>query len=118
MHSSSFACTSREDFASSGERGRELAEEDAATLSSVIAPLEFIDVKIMKRITNLKFQSRRFVQAAMNSVKPRQLRAFDDAEVALRARAECLKRFLVSVALAGRQCDVIGIEFDNDSSQR
>jgi len=45
MRSSSFACTSREDFARSGEGGRELGEDDAATRSSVIAPSGVADVR-------------------------------------------------------------------------
>ena len=47
----------------------------------------------------------------------RDLHTFNDAEVALRARAECLKRLLVSLAFVGRQRDIIAVEFNNDSPQ-
>ena len=43
------------------------------------------------------------------------LRSFNDAVVAFRAGAECLKRLLVSLAFMSRQRDVIAVEFDNDS---
>src|SRR5262245_46399425 len=42
------------------------------------------------------------------------LHTFHDAEVALRAGAECLKRLLVSLALVSRTGDVIAVEFDKD----
>src|SRR5262249_55700323 len=42
------------------------------------------------------------------------LRTFHDAEVALRAGAECLKRLLVSLAFVSRPGDVIAVEFDKD----
>jgi hypothetical protein len=35
------------------------------------------------------------------------LRAFDDAIVAFRAGTECLKRLLVSLAIAGREGDIM-----------
>src|SRR5262245_40864936 len=44
----------------------------------------------------------------------RYLRAFHDAEVAIRAGAKCLKRPLVSLAFVSRAGDVIAVEFDND----
>jgi hypothetical protein len=43
------------------------------------------------------------------------LRPFNDAVVAFRAGAECLKRLLVSLAFVSRQRDVIAVELDNDS---
>jgi hypothetical protein len=49
----------------------------------------------------------------MKSVRFRQsLRSFDDAEVALCAGAECLKRLSVSLAFVCRQGDFIAVEFD------
>src|SRR5262245_54879385 len=42
------------------------------------------------------------------------LHTFHDAEVALRAGAECLKRLLVSLAFVSRPGDVIAVEFDKD----
>ena len=48
----------------------------------------------------------------------RRLHTFHDAEVALRAGAECLKRLLVSLAFVSRQCDVIAVEFDDDGPLR
>src|SRR5262245_45339424 len=42
------------------------------------------------------------------------LRTFHDAEVPLRAGAECLKRLLVSLAFVSRPGDVIAVEFDKD----
>src|SRR5215831_7067037 len=42
------------------------------------------------------------------------LYTFHDAEVALRAGAECLKRLLVSLAFVSRPGDVIAVEFDKD----
>jgi len=46
------------------------------------------------------------------------LRTFNDAVVAFRAGAECLKRLLVSLTSVSRQRDVIAVEFDNDSPLR
>jgi len=43
------------------------------------------------------------------------LRTFNDAVVALRGGAECLKRLLVSHAFVSRPRDVVAVEFDNDS---
>jgi hypothetical protein len=42
------------------------------------------------------------------------LYTFDDAEVAFRARAECLKRLLVSLALVGCEGTIVGVEFDKN----
>jgi hypothetical protein len=42
--------------------------------------------------------------------------SFNDAVVALRARAECLKRLLVRLAFVSRESDIIAVEFDNHSS--
>src|SRR6516162_2867300 len=42
------------------------------------------------------------------------LYTFHNAEVALRAGAECLKRLLVSLAFVSRPGDVIAVEFDQD----
>src|SRR6516162_4411814 len=42
------------------------------------------------------------------------LHTFHDANVALRAGAECLKRLLVSLAFVCRPGDVIAVEFDKD----
>lgn len=44
----------------------------------------------------------------------RDLPTFNDAEVSVRAGAECLKRLLVGVTFVGCQRDVIAVEFDND----
>jgi hypothetical protein len=43
------------------------------------------------------------------------LTTFNDAVVAFRAGAECLKRLLVSLAFVRHQRDDITVEFDNDS---
>ena len=45
------------------------------------------------------------------------LQTFDDAVVAFRAGAECLKRLLVSLAFVSCQRGVIVVEFDNDSAK-
>src|SRR5262252_8082770 len=42
------------------------------------------------------------------------LHTFHDADVALRAGAECLKRLLVSLAFVSRPGDVIAVEFDKN----
>src|SRR5215831_11318688 len=42
------------------------------------------------------------------------LHTFHDADGALRAGAECLKRLLVSLAFVSRPGDVIAVEFDKD----
>ena len=44
------------------------------------------------------------------------LRPFDDAEIAFCARAECLKRLFVSLALVGGQRNFVTVKFDDDSS--
>ena len=46
------------------------------------------------------------------------LHAFNDAVIAFRAGAECLKRLLVSLAFVSRQCDVTAVEFDDDGPLR
>src|ERR1041385_698388 len=43
------------------------------------------------------------------------LRTFNDAVVAFRAQAECLKRFLVSLAFVSRKRDIVAVELDDDS---
>src|SRR5215831_4345145 len=42
------------------------------------------------------------------------LHTFHDADIALRAGAECRKRLLVSLAFVSRPGDVIAVEFDKD----
>src|SRR5262245_51566965 len=46
------------------------------------------------------------------------LRSFDDAEVAFRARSECPKRLLVSLAFMRCHGGFIAVEFDDNSPQR
>jgi hypothetical protein len=40
------------------------------------------------------------------------LRTFNNAVVAFRTGAKCLKRFLVSLAFVGREGDIVAVEFD------
>ena len=44
------------------------------------------------------------------------LRTLNDPEVAFRAGAECLKRFLVSLAFTSLEGSVITVEFNNDNT--
>src|SRR5262245_35366897 len=96
-----------------------------APLAALLGAATFLDRRCTHSTQSLRWSDFRlprircvFMAGSLTvNVRNRASRAFDDAEVSLSARTECLKCLLVSLAFVGCEGDFVAVEFYENRSQ-